>query len=282
MDFIAGVPQATVFLTAALAAASLILGELTGDTSWVDRLWSVVPTLHAWVMYFTSGPTNEADNARALAMCWLMSAWSVRLTFNFWRKGGYTSAGEDYRWPILRERYVKSRLAWFIFNLTFISTYQNILLMMIALPVQDVLSAPSATRPLNWMDAFATLSLLAALVGETVADNEQWVFQTEKWRRRKAGEKLEGDYARGFLTGGLFRYSRHPNFFCEQALWVAVYMFAVAKTGVLCRWSALGCLQLIMLFQGSTSLTEMLTKEKYPEYAEYQKRVSRLIPLPPM
>ena len=39
MDFIAGVPQATVFLTAALAAASLILGELTGDTSWVDRLW---------------------------------------------------------------------------------------------------------------------------------------------------------------------------------------------------------------------------------------------------
>ena len=215
-------------------------------------------------------------------MCWLMSAWSVRLTFNFWRKGGYTSAGEDYRWPILRERYVKGRLAGFIFNLTFISTYQNILLMMIALPVQDVLSAPSATRPLNWMDAFATLSLLAALVGETVADNQQWVFQTEKWRRRKAGEKLEGDYARGFLTGGLFRYSRHPNFFCEQALWVAVYMFAVAKTGVLCRWSALGCLQLIMLFQGSTSLTEMLTKEKYPEYDEYQKRVSRLIPLPPM
>lgn len=65
-------------------------------------------------------------------------------------------------------------------------------------------------------------------------------------------------------------------------LWVSVYGFAVASTGEWCRWSALGCLQLILLFQGSTGLTEMLTKEKYPAYGEYQRRVSRLVPLPPI
>lgn len=42
------------------------------------------------------------------------------------------------------------------------------------------------------------------------------VFQNAKYAKINAGEALHGDYARGFLTSGLFRYSRHPNFFSEQ------------------------------------------------------------------
>jgi steroid 5-alpha reductase family enzyme len=60
---------------------------------------------------------------------------------------------------------------------------------------------------------------LIFLGGETVADQQQWSFQQEKARRRAAQEPLTGDYRDGFLQSGLFRYSRHPNFFCELSIW---------------------------------------------------------------
>ena len=99
-----GVPPASAVLTAALAAAALVLGEATGDTSWVDRLWSLVPTWHAWLMFLLSDhQRGSPDAARALAVCVLTTAWSARLTYNFWRKGGYSlplSKGEDYRYAL--------------------------------------------------------------------------------------------------------------------------------------------------------------------------------------
>ena len=167
------------------------------------------------------------------------------------------------------------------FNFSFISAYQNVLLLLLAMPV--ALVAPTEmTRDLNLMDLVATLVFLVAIVGETVADEQQWLFQTEKKRRTRAGEKLDGDYLNGFITSGLFAYSRHPNFFCEQLLWLAIYLFIPAATGsLLFTVPASGCVQLCMLFQGSTWLTELISTSKYAQYKSYQQRVSMLIPMPP-
>jgi steroid 5-alpha reductase family enzyme len=66
---------------------------------------------------------------------------------------------------------------------------------------------------------------------ETLADQQQYDFQEEKWRKKRANEKLVGDELLGFKTTGLFRYSRHPNFFAEQSQWWAYYIFSVACTG---------------------------------------------------
>jgi steroid 5-alpha reductase family enzyme len=51
-------------------------------------------------------------------------AWSTRLTYNYWRKGGYTVGSEDYRWELLQKK-IKGPL-WFIFNVTFISLIQSV------------------------------------------------------------------------------------------------------------------------------------------------------------
>jgi steroid 5-alpha reductase family enzyme len=98
---------------------------------------------------------------------------------------------------------------------------------------------------------------------------------------RESGKKL-GDlperYRKGFLTEGLFRYSRHPNFFCEISIWWVQFLFSASSVGL--NYTGLGALLLNLLFLGSTALTEKISSEKYPLYTKYQKTTSKLIPLP--
>ena len=56
-------------------------------------------------------------------------------------------------------------------------------------------------------------------------------MQTAKHAKLDAGKRLTAEQARGFLTAGLFRYSRHPNFWAEQSLWWSMYLFGVAASG---------------------------------------------------
>lgn len=83
---------------------------------------------------------------------------------------------------------------------------------------------------------------------------------------------------RGFLTSGLWAYSRHPNFFAEQAIWFVLYQWSCYATNTLYSWAGVGSFSLIALFQGSTWLTELISAGKYPEYAHYQKQVSMFLP----
>ena len=75
--------------------------------------------------------------------------------------------------------------------------------------------------------------MLGFLVVEYIADSQQQHFQTHKYKwlqelsEDKPSPNEESDYKLGFLTHGLFTYSRHPAFFCEQAIWVTFYLFSV-------------------------------------------------------
>ena len=162
-----------------------------------------------------------------------------------------------------------------LLNATFVAPLQNLLLLLLAVP--GYRAAEMGAHRLGPLDGAATLAFLVFLVGETVADQQQWRFQCDKLARRERGE-TPGD---GFLASGLFRYSRHPNFFCEQGMWWAFYLFAVSATGRWLDWSIAGATLLTLVFQGSTVLTEQITRGKYPAYADYQRRTSKLLPRPP-
>lgn len=95
---------------------------------------------------------------------------------------------------------------------------------------------------------------------------------------KASGKPLTGDCKLGFLTHGLFRFSRHPNFFCEQSVWCSFYLFGVAASGDWFNYTGIGAVLLIILFQSSTGLTEDLSIRKYPKYREYQRTTSRLAP----
>ena len=193
---------------------------------------------------------------------------------------------QDYRWPELQRRMraysaKNYHLMWHAFNATFVAPYQNVLLLLITLPAS--VAYEYAGQPLNVVDYAAASLFLCALALETAADQQQWVFQQSKYGKMRRLAKHTADYTRGFLTTGLFAYSRHPNFFAEQCLWVAFYLFSVAAAPhTLLNWTAVGAVLLILLFQGSTRFTEDVTGKKYKAYSEYQRTVSKLVPLPPV
>lgn len=286
---------AALWFSMLCALWAYVRSNITGSTSQVDMMWSLLPpayvTWFAALAFYTSGASPRLAVMTALAL-----AWSIRMTYNFARKGGYSGV-EDYRWPVLRRR-ISNPILWQLFNIGFVSIYQNLLLLSLALPAWAVfLRSQSAWTA---VDTAALSMFLMFLLLETVADEQQWRFQCRKHALTlvQRAQHPNPDIRRGFLTSGLFRFSRHPNFFAEQGMWWAFYLFAVGavlgeqKNPAWWRvifqgsavpffhWSIIGPVQLTLLFQGSTWLTEQLSLEKYGDlYRAYQRRTSRLIPM---
>ncbi|MEQ1734973.1 MAG: DUF1295 domain-containing protein [Rhodoglobus sp.] len=256
---------AVLIVAGAVCAFTWITSLVTKEHSWVDRLWSIVPVVYLWIFAGFAGFTD----ARLTVMAVLVTLWGARLTFNFARKGGYTGT-EDYRWAVLRARMTRPQFE--IFNLLFIVLYQNAILVLIALPALTAFQHRGTA--FGVLDAVVAVVFLALLVGETIADQQQWEFHLAK----KAGG---ADFRPRFLSTGLWRLSRHPNFFFEQAQWWVLFLFSAIAAGSLAQWTILGAVLLTLLFVGSTKFTESITLSKYPEYANYRATTSAIVPWPP-
>ncbi|MFD9894925.1 DUF1295 domain-containing protein [Amycolatopsis sp. NPDC059027] len=245
--------------------ATWLLSITTREYSWIDRIWSIVPVVYVAIFAGAAGFTD----ARLDTMLVLTALWGARLTFNFARKGGYAPGGEDYRWVILRERMSPGRFQ--LFNLFFITIYQNALLLLITLPAYTALGNRA---PFGAADVIAAVLFLAFLAGETIADQQQWTFHQWKHAEIAAGREPQPRFRRT----GLFRYSRHPNFFFEQAQWWTVFAFGAIAAGSVLQWTVAGPVLLTLLFVGSTRFTESISLGRYPEYADYQRTTSALVP----
>lgn len=99
----------------------LLVTEINKNYSQVDRVWSILPTVyHAhWAIWARMNglPTQRVDNVLAFSV-----VWSLRLTYNYWRKGGYQVGSEDYRWEIIKKNI--GGVPFFLLNVFFISTLQ--------------------------------------------------------------------------------------------------------------------------------------------------------------
>ena len=275
--------QASVLLCAGSSWITFVVSTLTRNYSQVDKLWSILPALYAGTTLL-----YQKDNAvqpRALLVAVLVALWSGRLTYNFSRRGGYKwpqlwQGDQDYRWKVLQKAPVLSHpLAWSLFNLGFISVYQNLLLLWIAAPAFVVQSC-STTTSLHLGDIVLAGLFLFFLAIETVADNQQYEFQTEKNRRKNNGVAM-GTYADGFCQSGLFAIVRKPNYAAEQAMWIVIHLFCFSAGAPLLNWAGIGSLLLLLLFQGSGWFTEKITMSKYRKYKIYMEKVpSRYLPNP--
>ena len=246
------------------------------NVSQVDKVWSVLPAICAWIFVYSMPP-----NPRVLFVATLITIWALRLTFNACRRGFYVwppwSGEEDYRWRHVRSTTFKNRPCLFvIFNFFFISAYQMCLIFLFTCPV--ILCHTKA--PLSVLDLFAGAIMVTLIVLEFIADGQQQTFQNEKYRQIAKLGKPKFPYSLGFVHTGLWAYSRHPNFICEQLVWLTVYSFSAIAQGQWFNPSVIGPILLILLFVGSTNLTEELTASKYPEYKHYQQHVAVFIPLP--
>ena len=264
------------------AAYCFIVGEIANNYSQMDKLWSILPIAYTWIIAVRGG-----FNLRLVVFAIIVTLWGIRLTFNFARKGAYSlkfwSGVEDYRWSIVKNNSIlKNRLLWMLFDLFFISLYQNALVLAICLPA---LAAMESTAPFNYIDIIATVFALSFLILETVADEQQWAFHQTKKKYLSANSSLEDlpkPYDLGFNTLGLWARFRHPNYLGEQGVWVSLYVFAIGagatNFGVF-NWSIVGSMLLVLLFIGSSTLGESISSQKYPKYKDYIDQVHKYLPL---
>ena len=263
-----------IMLVAAISC--FLVSELTRNYSQVDKLWSLMP-----ILYGTVTAVNFPSQ-RVYLMLILVVIWGLRLSYNFYRKGGYSiipwSGAEDYRWKILQKHPVlKGRFRFAVFNLLFISFYQHFLIMLFSTPF--IIAAYYKDKDLNYLDLIAGSIMLVFIILESVADNQMYRFQMAKRRLTGNGDTDNEVVRTGFITSGLWRFVRHPNFVSEQAVWIGFYLFGAAASGRWLNWTLAGPLLLVLLFQGSTYFTEKISSERYPEYAKYKKEVPKMLPV---
>lgn len=251
-----------------LAVAVWLLSVLTRDYSLVDNLWSLLPPVYCLIVAAHAG----FGSLRVNLMTALVIAWSARLTFNHARKGGLRFRNMDYRWGYTREKL--GPVGFQVLNITFIAPGQMLLIWLFTSPVHQAWLAQET--PLGWLDFLAAALFVVLFVGQATGDEQMWRFQQDKKKRLANGETV----TEPFITTGLFRYCRHPSYFCELGMWWVFYLFAVAASGQWLNWTAFGVVLLTALLIGSTRMTEVISAAKYPGYRDYQMTTRSLVPLP--
>jgi len=264
-----------ILVLAIVAIACFAVSEITRNYSQVDKLWSLMPAIYGW-MTFASYPSS-----RVLIMAILVTVWGLRLSYNFYRKGGYSiipwKGEEDYRWQVMRDHpLLKGRFRFGLFNLFFISFYQNIVILLFSSPL--LLAAINQEKPLTAIDHAALVFMVLFIITEGLADTQLYRFHRQKSKAEKDNGQFTESLKRGFMSDGLWRYVRHPNFASEQAIWISFYFFGVAASGRLINLTLAGPLLLVLLFIGSTQLTERISSSKYRDYEDYKKAVPKFLP----
>jgi steroid 5-alpha reductase family enzyme len=252
-----------IAFAADVAATVVVYGfsYVFDNSSFYDAYWSVIPP--AIALWFVAAASPDADVARQAIVVVLLTLWAVRLTWNWAR--GWTGLGhEDWRYVDLRAS--QGRLYWIVsfFGLHFFPT---ITVFLGCLPLWLALGEPA--RPLGWLDAIGAACALGGTALELFADN-----QLRAW-------KLKSPPPGSTFEGGLWAWSRHPNYLGEILLWIGLAFFGAGAAGFV-WWGWVGAVVMVLMFRfASLPMIEKRMLARRPGYEERQRRVSLLIPWPP-
>ena len=234
-----------------------IWSVLIKNVSIVDIFWGI-----GFVVvnssYFLS---NEEPDERQLVLMLLVSIWGLRLTgYLAWRNIG---KGEDFRYQEFRRRYGPKRYWWFSYIQVFL--LQGALIMIISLPL---LAVNTHQNNLNWIDYSALVIWLIGFIFETGGDYQLAQFKRNPENKGKV------------LNTGFWKYTRHPNYFGDAAVWVAYGLFSIASGSY---WPIIGTVIMILLLLkvSGVALLEETLKTTKPQYREYMEKTSAFIPRPP-
>jgi steroid 5-alpha reductase family enzyme len=191
-----------------------------------------------------------------------MLVWAVRLTYN-WSRGWSGLDHEDWRYTDFHVRFPKLYWGISFFGLHMLPTLQVFLA---CIPLYYVVAASS--RPLGWIDALAVIVTAVGIFFETVGDRQLHDFVN--------GPKKPGET----LNTGLWRYTRHPNYFGDFCVWWGFYVIAV---GAGAWWALPGpvVMTVFLLKVSGVALLEKDIGERRPKYREYIARTNAFFPGPP-
>ena len=238
-----------------------LFSHFTGNSSLYDPYWSVIPMWFAvwWMIEFGISGMSIYD--------WLMIGmvfyWGIRLTLNWWT--GWTGMDhQDWRYTSLKEQH---GALYPLVNFGGIHLLPTVWVFLGCIPMYKIIELQGTGSIEPWAAILCILITFGAVTIEAVAD-----FQ------RRIRYKHDGG---AVYRSGVWSWSRHPNYFGEIMFWVGLFLYAwVAHSDLL--WTGIGALAMIILFVFiSIPMMEKRQLENKPEYADYRKEVSSLIPRPP-
>ncbi len=235
-------------------------------SSWlIDPYWTLLPVLIAG--FFLAHPLAEPDWTR-VALSWLaLLVWSVRLTGSYLRRERWRfGLREDWRYAKMRRE--RPGFWWEQFFVVHLA--QHLMLVGLSLPFWAVAFFEREAGPLD------ALCFVGALVGIGIAHLAD--TQLDGFMRENEARSARGEARILLLETGLWRYSRHPNYFGEQLFWWSIAGFG-AVVGE--PWVAIGTLFNSCVLAGVTSMTErrmLQVPERRAAYEAYRKRTSVWIP----
>ena len=233
-----------------------LLSLPTRNASLADIFWGLGFVLLAWLSFFGAG----GYLGRKLLLTLLTSAWGLRLSLHIaWRNWGH---GEDRRYQAWRAK--RGASFWWV-SLFTVFLIQAVLLWLVSLAVQI---GQTSTTPahLTGLDLLGSLVWVVGFTFEAVADWQLARFKADPANRGKV------------MNQGLWRYSRHPNYFGESLIWWGLFLIALATPhGWWALISPLVITFLLLKVSGVTLLEKDIV-ERRPEYREYLETTSAFIP----
>ena len=223
------------------------------DVSIVDIAWGFGFVLVAWTTY-VAGKKPESD----LLLPVLATVWGLRLSgYLAWRKAG---TPEDFRYREMRDYHPRS---FPMRSLLTIFALQGILMWIIALPLQTVNSSGTPSVALTLI---GVLLWVAGLLFESIGD---WQLARFKSDPTNAGRVMDR---------GLWRYTRHPNYFGDFLVWWGFYFLALASGSP--WWSVVGpiIMSVLLMKVSGVTLLEKSLKNRKVGYAEYVARTNAFFP----
>lgn len=239
---------------ALLMTAMWLLSIVRRDASIVDPFWGTGFVIVTWIAC-----GGWPADGRAMLMTALITLWGLRLSvFLLWRNWGH---GEDHRYAAMRKHH-GPRFVWV--SLLTVFWLQGIILWFVSWPVQAVVCR-SHGQPLSWLDGLGVIVWTIGLVFETLGD---WQLARFKVKPENTGR---------VLNSGLWRYTRHPNYFGDFCVWWGLYLLALSAGAWWTIGSPLLMSVLLMKVSGVTLLESTITQRR-PEYDAYRQRTNAFFP----
>lgn len=236
------------------------LQRATGNSGWVDVVWSFGLGLAGLLLALTPG----GPNSRQVVVAVLIAAWSVRLGLHIAQRSMH--GPEDARYAALREEWGE-RFQWRLFLFLQVQALAATLL-----GLSMMLAAHNPAPFPRVLDIAGIAVLLVAVGGEALADDQL--------RRFKANAANKGRVC----DAGLWGWSRHPNYFFEWFGWIAYPLLAISGDwwwGWLALTGPAFMYWLLVHVSGIPLLEQQMLKSRGDAFRIYQSRVSSFFPLPP-
>jgi steroid 5-alpha reductase family enzyme len=244
----------------AVVAVAWLASLVLRDASIVDVFWGIGFIVIAWLC----AALGHGDRDRRLLLAILTTVWGARLAIHIARRN--LGSGEDRRYAAMRAR---DGGRFWLTSLYRVFLPQAVAMWIVSLPLQAGASL-GAARGLGALDALGVAVWVVGFTCEALGD-----LQLDRFR-------ADPSNARRVMDRGLWRYTRHPNYFGDATAWWGLGLVALGA-GVGALWGLLGPIldTLLLTRVSGKPMLERDIEARRPGYRDYVERTSGFIPLPP-